>query len=124
MAWTELSRAQHGRKTERYPGGLTEAEWAVVQPLLPGPNRLGRPRQVDLRRVWNAIQYIAASGCAWSLLPRDVPPVIDPYHFYRWRDSGLLAEINRALVAQARQAAGRDAQPTAGVIDSETCEDL
>jgi len=125
MAWTELTRAQHSRKTERYPGDLTEAEWAVVHPLLPGPNRLGRPRRVDLRRVWNAVQYIAASGCAWSLLPRDVPPVSTVrYHFYRWRDSGLLAEINRAVVAQARQAAGRDAQPTAGVIDSETCEDL
>ena len=121
MAWTELTRAQHNRKPERYPSDLTEAEWAVVQPLLPGPNRLGRPRRVDLRRVWNAIQYIAASGCAWSLLPRDFPPVSTVrYYFYRWRDSGLLAEINRALVAQARRAAGRDAQPTAGVIDSQS----
>ena len=125
MAWTELTRAQHNRKTERYPSDLTEAEWAVVQPLLPGPNRLGRPRRVDLRRVWNAIQYIAASGCAWSLLPREFPPISTVrYYFYRWRDSGLFAEINRALVARARQTAGRDAQPTAGVIDSETCEDL
>ena len=66
MAWTELTRAQHNRKTERYPSDLTDEEWAVVCPLLPGPNRLGRPRTVDLRQVWNAIQYIAASGCAWS----------------------------------------------------------
>ena len=86
MAWTELTRAQHNRKTERYPSDLTEAEWAVVQPLLPGPNRLGRPRRVDLRRVWNAIQYIAASGCAWSLLPREFPPISTVrYYFYRWR---------------------------------------
>ena len=121
MAWTELTRAQHSRKTERYPSDLTAEEWAVVQPLLPGPNRLGRPRRVDLRRVWNAIQYIAASGCAWSLLPREFPPVSTVrYYFYRWRDSGLFAEINRVLVAQARQAAGRDAQPTAGVIDSQS----
>lgn len=121
MAWTELTRAQHNRKTERYPSDLTEAEWAVVQPLLPGPNRLGRPRRVDLRRIWNAIQYIAASGCAWSLLPREFPPVSTVrYYFYRWRDGGLFAEINRALVVRARQAAGRDAQPTAGVIDSQS----
>jgi len=116
MAWTELTRAQHNRKTGGYPSDLTDSEWAVVQPLLPGRNRLGR-----LRKVWNAIQYIAASGCAWSLLPRDFAPVSNlRYYFYRWRDNGLLAEINRALVAQARHAAGRNAQPTVGVIDSQS----
>jgi transposase len=121
MAWTELARARHRRKTGRYPSDLTAEEWAVVRPLLPGRNRLGRPRQVELRRVWNAIQYIAASGCAWSFLPRDFPPVSTVrYYFYRWRDSGLLAETNRALVAQARHVAERDAQPTAGVIDSQS----
>jgi len=121
MAWTELTRAQHMRKTKSYPSDLTDAEWKIVWPLLPGRNRLGRPRQVELRRVWDAIQYIAAAGCAWSLLPRDFPPVSTVrYYFYRWRDDGLFAEINRALVAQARHAAGRDVQPTGGVIDSQS----
>ena len=121
MTWTELTRAQHKRKNARYPSDLTSEEWAIVGPLLPGPNRFGRPRTVDLRQVWDAIQYIAAAGCAWSLLPKDFPPVSTVrYYFYRWRDSGLLAEINRVLVAQARQAAGRDAQPTGGVIDSQS----
>jgi len=121
MAWTELTRTQHKRKTARYPSDLTAEEWAVIRPFLPGPSRLGRPRKVDLRKVWDAIQYIAASGCAWSLLPRDFPPVSTVrYYFYRWRNDGLLAEINRALVARARQAAGRKAQPTAGVIDSQS----
>ncbi|MBK5928428.1 IS5 family transposase [Rhodobaculum claviforme] len=121
MSWTELPRAQHGRKTGRHPSDLTAEEWAVVDPLLPGRNRLGRPRQVDLRRVWNAIWHIAASGCAWSFLPRDFPPVsTGRYCFCRWRDSGLLAETNRALVARVRHMAERDAQPTAGVIDSQS----
>lgn len=121
MAWTEFTREEHTRKTKRYPSDLTDAEWRIVQPLLPGRNRLGRPRTVELRRVWDAIQYIAASGCAWSLLPRDFPPVSTVrYYFYCWRDDGLLAEINRTLVAQARRATGRDAQPTAGVIDSQS----
>ena len=75
MAWTESTRAQHSRETKRYPSDLTDAEWKIVRPLLPGRNRLGRPRRVKLRRIWNAIQYIAASGCAWSLLPKDFPPV-------------------------------------------------
>ena len=121
MAWTELTRAHHRRETKRYPSDLTDAEWTIVRPLLPSRNRLGRPREVKLRRVWNAIQYIAASGCAWSLLPKDFPPVSTVrYYFYRWRDDGLLAEINRHLVAAARLTAGRDVQPTAGVIDNQS----
>ena len=68
-------------------------------------------------------QYIAASGCAWPLLPCGFPPVWTVrYYFYRWRDSGLLGEINRALVAQARRAAGRDARPSTGVIDSQSVQ--
>jgi len=121
MAWTELTREQYTRKTKRYPSDLTDAEWAVVGPLLPGPNRLGRPRKVDLRRVWDAIQYLAAAGCAWSLLPKDFPPVSTVrYYFYSWRNDRLLTAINRELVATARQARGRDAGPTAGVIDSQS----
>jgi transposase len=121
MAWTELTRTKHNRKTDGYQSDLTDEEWTVVHPFLPGRNRLGRPRQVDLRKIWNAIQYIAASGCAWSLLPKDFPPVSTVrYYFYRWRDDGLLAEINRALVAAVRLAAGRDVQPSAGVIDSQS----
>jgi transposase len=121
MAWTEFTRAQHRRNTQRYPSDLTDAEWKIVQPLLPGRNRVGRPRKVKLRRVWNAIQYLAAAGCAWALLPKDFPPASTVrYYFYRWRDDGLLAEINRELVAGARLAAGRNVQPTAGVIDSQS----
>ena len=121
MAWTELTREQHKRKTTRYPSDLTDAEWAVVGPLLPGPNRLGRPRTVDLRRVWDAIQYLAAAGCAWALLPKDFPPVSTVrYYFYSWRNDGRLTVINRELVAAARQTQGRDAAPTAGVIDSQS----
>ena len=121
MAWTISTRAKHKRKTKRYPSDLTDAEWTVVRPLLPARNRLGRPRTVKLRRVWNAIQYLAAAGCAWSLLPKGFPPVSTVrYYFYRWRDDGLLAEINRQLVASARLEDGRDVQLTAGVIDSQS----
>ena len=108
MVWTEFTRAQHGRKTKRYPGDLTNAQWETVRPLLPCRNRLGRPRQVKLRRTWNAIRYIAASECAWSLLPKDFPPASSVRCYsHRWRNDGLLAEINRHLVAAARHAVGR-----------------
>ena len=121
MAWTEPTRNRYERKTARYSSDVTDGEWAIVAPLLPGPNLLGRPREVDLRDVWDAVQYVAASGCAWSLLLRDFPPVSTVrYYFYRWRDNGLLAGINRTLVAKARESEGRDCQPTAGVIDSQS----
>ena len=85
------------RKTKRYPSDLTDAEWKIPRSLLPGHNRPGRAREVELRRVWDAIQHIAAAGCAWSLLAKDFPPVSSVrYHFYRWRDDGLLAGITHA----------------------------
>lgn len=123
MAWTEFTRKQYERSTNRYSSDVSDDEWVIVAALLPGPNRLGRPREVGLRQVWDAIQYIAATGCAWSLLPHDFPPVSTVrYYFYCWRDNGLLAEINRALVALARKAEGRESPPTAGVIDSQSAK--
>ncbi len=119
MAWTEFTRKRYERTAPRYSSDVTDEEWAIVAPLLPGPNPLGRPREVDLRSVWDAIQYIASAGCAWSLLPKDFPSVSTVrYYFYGWRDNGLLAEINRALVGLARALEGRKDQPTAGVIPS------
>ncbi len=121
MPWTETTRCQYERNNERYSSDVTDAEWAVIFPLLPGPNKLGRPREVELREVRDGIGYIAAAGCAWSLLPKDFPPVSTVrYCFHNWRDSGLLAEINHALVALAREWEARDHQPTAGVIDSQS----
>jgi len=121
MPWTETTRKHYERRSDRYSSDATDEEWAIIAPLLPGPNRLGRPRKVDLRDVWDAIGYVAASGCAWSLLPKDFPPVSTVrYYFYRWRNEGLLAEINRELVAMARIVEGRLSQPTAGVIDSQS----
>lgn len=121
MSWTETTRAQHARKSERYTSDVADEEWAVISPLLPAPKPLGRPRKVALRDVWDAIGYIAAAGCAWSLLPKDFPPVSTVrYYFYRWRDDGLLAEINRRLVASARETSGRSPRPTAGVIDRQS----
>ena len=121
MPWTKTTRKHYQRKSKRYSSDVTDEEWAVISPLLPGPNRLGRPRKVDLREVWNAIGYLAASGCAWALLLKDFPAISAVrYCFYHWRNTGLLREINRRLVAMEREAVGRDSCPTAGVIDSQS----
>lgn len=121
MAWTEFTRPRYERSGRRYASDVSDAEWALVAPLMPAPKKAGRPRTTDLRGVFDAILYIATTGCQWRMLPNDFPPVSTVRrYFYDWRDTGLLEEMNRQLVAAARQAEGRAASPTAGVIDSQS----
>ena len=121
MAWTEITRRQHDRRSLRYASDCTDAEWALVAPFMPAPSKVGRPRTTDLREVWNAIQYRAATGCQWALLPKDFPPFTTVQHyFYRLRDSGVLDILNETLALAARLIAGRGAEPTAGIIDSQS----
>ena len=121
MAWTELTRSQHARAGDRYASDLTDAEWALLEPLMPAVRRVGRPRRTDLRDVFDAILYIATTGCQWRMLPNDFPPVSTVRgYFYAWRSDGLLEEINGKLVEAARLAEGRKAAPTAGIIDSQS----
>ena len=121
MPWTETARREYERRGRRYSSDLTDREWSLIEPLLPKPKRLGRPRTTDLREVMNAILYLASSGCAWALLPKDFPPftTVERY-FYDWRDRGLLCSINRHLIVAARELEGREASPTAGLIDSQS----
>lgn len=121
--WTEITRRQYRRKGCQYSSGTTDAEWAVIEPFMPARRRLGRPREVDLRAVVDAIFYLAAAGCAWNLLPRDFPAIstVQSY-FYTWRDDGTWQKINHALVMRVRETAGREASPSAGVIDSQSAK--
>lgn len=121
MAWTETTRKDYRRDGLRYASDTTEAEWATLEGLLPKPRPLGRPRRVDLRTILNAILYILATGCQWRALPKDFPPrsTVQGY-FYRWRDDGTWRWINVRLVMQARQAMGRQVEPSAGIIDSQS----
>lgn len=121
MGWTETARRDHARGGLRYASDCTDGEWAVVCRLLTPTAKEGRPRKHKARDLWNAIQYIAATGCQWAQLPKDFPPFTTvQYHFYRMRDSGLLDVINEVLVAWARVAEGRKPEPTAGIIDSQS----
>ena len=121
MSWTETARRQYGRRGRRYSSDLTDPEWAIIAPLLPPARPTGRPRTTDLRAVMDAVLYMASSGCQWCLLPGEFPPpsTVQRY-FYAWRDSGLLAIINHHLVMAARELEGREASPSAGVIDSQS----
>jgi transposase len=121
MAWTETTRAQHDRSSLRYASDVTDAEWEIIEPFMPPPSKVGRPREVEFREVWNAILYIASGGIAWALLPKDFPPSSTVrYWFYKFRNEGLLELINDVLAMAARRREGRDAAPTAGVIDSQS----
>jgi transposase len=119
--WTETTRRKYAREHLRYASNLTDAEWASLAPLLPAERRLGRPREVDLREVINAILYVLRTGCQWRMLPRDFPPrsTVQRY-FYAWRDEGIWQDINHYLVMATREQEGREASPSAGVIDSQS----
>ena len=121
MPWDDTARIEHSRKCARYPSDLTDREWALIEPMLPAAKHGGRPRTTDLREVMNAILYIGSSGCQWRMLPKDFPPASTVRgYFYDWRDSALLSTINDILVIAARELEGREASPTAGVIDSQS----
>ncbi len=119
--WTETTRPKYERSGLRYASDLTDAEWNVIGSLLPARKRLGRPRTTEMREVVNAILYMARTGCQWRLLPKDFPPrsTVQGY-FYAWRGDGTWNRINHELLMRAREAEGRDASPTAGVIDGQS----
>jgi putative transposase len=106
-----------------YPSDLTDEQWQVIAVHLPPemPGRRGRPRTWPLRRITEAILYLDRAGCAWRYLPADFPPWRTVYgYFAAWRDDGTLARLHDGLRARVRAAAGRDPEPTAAVIDSQS----
>ena len=106
-----------------YPGDLTDEQWALLAPLLPLAKPGGRPRSVDLREVANAMLYLLRTGCPWRSLPHDLPPWGTVWaYFRRWRDDGTLDLLHDALRARARTEAGRDPDPSAAILDSQSVE--
>ena len=114
MAWTETTRPHYRRDALRYASDLTNAEWALIAPLMPMASKLGRPRKTNLRSVVEAILYMASTGCQWRAIPKEFPPysTVQSY-FYAWSHKGLLAHINHMLVTALRERVGREASPTA-----------
>jgi putative transposase len=104
-----------------YPTDLTDAEWEIALPLLPEAKPGGRPRSVDLREILNAIFYRERSGCAWEMLPHDFPPAKTVYEYFnQWAKDGTWERINGELVRRVRKAEGRDEEPSAAIIDSQS----
>src|SRR5215469_5920071 len=105
-----------------YPSDLTDAEWAIIEPLLPPPVPAGGPRRVHLRELINAIDYVLTTGCAWKALPHDflTPEGTVRDYFHRWRRSGLWQQIHDTLRGRVREAVGKGTQPSAGSLDSQS----
>jgi transposase len=113
------------RRPRRYPSDTTDAEWALLAPLLPVPagqaGRGGRPEKHCRQAVVDAIRYVVHNGCVWRALPADFPPWRTVYGIYqRWHASGATVALHDRLSALTRRAAGRTAEPTAAVIDSQS----
>jgi transposase len=106
-----------------YPSDLTDEQWETLQKVVPKPQRgrSGRPPLYARREVWNAIFYQSRTGCQWRSLPHDFPPWNLVWeHFCRWRDSGLIERVHDALRELVRTAAGKEATPSAAIIDSQS----
>ena|SRR5688572_4211207 len=105
----------------RYPTDLTDRQWRRVEPHLPPPRPAGRPRSVDRREIVDAILYALRNGVTWRALPHDFPPWRTVYHSFRlWRLDGTWERLHDALRDQVRAKDGRDASPSAAIIDSQS----
>jgi transposase len=119
--WTPATRRQHSRIVTRYQTDLTDAEWRVIAPPLPKLSATGRPREWPMREIVNGIFYVTRAGCPWRLPPNDLPPWGT---IYRWfpdsRDDGRFERINQALMMADRERVGREASPSAAIIDTQS----
>jgi putative transposase len=121
-----LKKAGNTRKfedmnTTSYPSDLSITQWNILEALLPSKSSTGRPREHALRDIVNAILYVLYEGCRWRSLPKEYPKWQTVYAWFRrWRNDGTLEKIRRHLVAETRQKMGRNAEPSAGIIDTQT----
>ena len=119
--WTDENRDLYDRSKLRYPSDLTDAEWALVAPLIPPAKPGGNKRTVDIRAVVNGLMYVLGTGCQWGAIPKDLPPrsTVNDY-FRRWDNDGTLGRLHHALYVRCREAADRQASPTVAIIDSQS----
>lgn len=106
---------------DRYPSDLTDAQWELIEPLVPAPLPGGRPAIGARRRIVDAILYVNRTGCAWRRLPHDFPPWATVFwYFTTWREEGVVDRLHDALRDQVRDAAGRDPMASAGCVDAQS----
>lgn len=106
-----------------YPSDVTDAQWALIEPLLPSAKSGGRPRTTDLREVINAIFYVLRTGCPWRYLPKDFPPKSTVFEYYtQWMRDGVLDEIHDALRTKVRASEKPYSPRTSASVDSQSVD--
>ena len=121
--WTSEHRRAADRRGLRYPSDLSDAEWAVIEPMIPPAKHGGRKRSVNVREVLNGIFYVLSTGCQWPALPKDLPPKSTVWDYLDlWEWDGTLERIHHALYVETREREGREASPTAAIIDSQSAK--
>jgi len=119
--WTPENRKLYDRSDLRYPSDVTDEEWELIKPQIAPAKRGGRKRAVDEREIVNAIMYVLSTGCQWRALPKDFPPRSTVWHYLDlWSYDGTLERIHHELYVKCREKAGREASPTAAIIDSQS----
>jgi len=119
--WTKENRGRYDRSKLRYPSDVTNEEWALIEPLIPPAKGGGKTRTVVMREVVNGLMFVLSTGCQWRAIPKDLPPKSTVYgYFDLWTCDGTIGRIHEALYAACREQAGRDASPTAAIIDSQS----
>ena len=119
--WTSENRGSYDRSKLRYPSDVTDEEWGHIASLIPPAKRGGRKRSVDVREVVNGLMYILSTGCQWRAVPKDLPPRSTLFEYFDlWDYDGTLDRIHHSLYVKCREAMGREARPTACVIDSQS----
>lgn len=121
--WKSENRRTADRRGLRYPSDLTDAEWALVEPMIPPAKRGGRRRSVNLREVLNGIFYVLSTGCQWNAVPTDLPPKSTLYDYLDlWDWDGTLERVHHALYVAVREREGREASPTVAIIDAQSAK--
>ncbi|WP_442873146.1 IS5 family transposase [Aurantimonas sp. A3-2-R12] len=119
--WTKANRGKYNRDGLRYPSDLTDAEWELVEPLIPPAKRGGRRREVNVREVLNGLLYVLSTGCQWRAVPKDLPPKSTLFSYFDlWNWDGTLGRLHEELYVKCREVMGREASPTAAIIDSQS----
>lgn len=120
MIWGQITGMITIKRTA-YPTDLKDKEWAILEPLFPQPGTRGRPMEYPVREILNTIIYLLVTGCAWRMLPHDLPPWQTVYyHFRKWTKAGVWEKVNTLVLEKVREKEEREKTPSAAIIDSQS----